>query len=381
MDQIRWQIEDQTIPYLLGDQCLEEIAGYIAELAADKAFLITDAWMAGGYAQALHRVLHKRLPSELLVMEQGEDHKNLACLEQLAAQALALDITRSSLIIAVGGGIVGNTAGLLAALLFRGIRLVHVPTTLLAMHDSVTSLKQAVNVNGAKNILGTYYRPTAILVDLHTLHSLPERHLRSGVYELIKNGLILGGAYKDRLKQLVAEWHAGDARALPELIKLGVDAKQSLLQADPKERYHGIIFEYGHTIGHAFELALHGQLCHGEAVAWGMRCAGAIARSLAYMSEAEWAEHEALLTSIGQLPQPGALPIDLFMHRIMLDNKRGYIDTRTDHVPMLLLKRAGEFVGDVREHFLTQVPASMVRTTLLNLELAHDESHVSLHQR
>ncbi len=158
------------------------------------------------------------------------------------------------------------------------------PTTLLAMHDSVTSMKQTVNCYGVKNLLGTFYRPTAILVDLSALNTLPTAHLRSGVFELVKNALVLGDPFLTRLKGLSPRVPCSDPSVWLELIRLGVEAKRRLLLRDPYERESAIVFEYGHTIGHALELACHGALTHGECVAWGMLYAGSISSRLGFMS-------------------------------------------------------------------------------------------------
>lgn len=363
-----WHIGNLTIPYLLGHDCSQEIHEHLIELKPDIVLIITDERVAELYACRLKRILEEKLQVELIILKEGEAQKTLKSLEVLAVKALELGLTRKSIILALGGGVIGNISGLLAALLFRGIRLVHMPTTLLAMHDSVTSLKQAVNCNGIKNILGTYYSPTAIFVDITVLNTLPIRHLKSGMVELLKNALIFGGKYLEKLQHLLPFWRSKDPSIMEQLVELGVEAKYQVLQSDPKEQMAGIAFEYGHTIGHALELISNGTLRHGEAVAWGMKCAAAISHRLGYLASESLIEHNNLLYSLGKFNLPDPIPpIEEVMNRIVCDNKKGIIEKVKDYVPMILLEDVGKVFYRNGASCLENVPNSVIKESLKNL--------------
>ena len=170
----RWNIGNTAIPFHMGDDCAAYIAEQIAALEPDRLLILADAIVWELNSQRYEPLLAKVAPLRVVSWPAGEVTKTLASVEDIAEQAIASGLTRRSLVVGIGGGVIGNLAGMTAALLYRGIRLVHVPTTLLAMHDSVTSLKQGVNCSDAKNILGTFHTPSAVFIDLRFLESLPE---------------------------------------------------------------------------------------------------------------------------------------------------------------------------------------------------------------
>ncbi|HEU5375269.1 MAG TPA: iron-containing alcohol dehydrogenase [Ktedonobacteraceae bacterium] len=370
MRTIPWQVGETAIPYLIGNDCLPEIAHYLVALDTDKILIVADDKIKDLYGLQLQNLLHGRVEVEIVGVTSEEDGKTLATLERLLTYALSCQLTRRSLVVSMGGGIVGNISGTLAALLFRGIRLVHIPTTLLAMHDSVTSMKQAINHNGIKNIVGTYYLPTAILTDVAVLHTLPQEHIRSALFELVKNALIFGGTYFSRLQALLPRWECIDTELWIEFVKLGIEAKYDVLKDDPKEAYQGIMLEYGHTIGHALNVAYNEALSHGEAVAWGMVCAAEIALRLGFLVPTAYAQHHELLHYLGDLVLPAEKPDEQFVvEKLLFDNKRGYITGLKDHVSMILLRDLGQPHGTLEEHYLTSVPLELIRETLLQFAL------------
>jgi 3-dehydroquinate synthase/2-deoxy-scyllo-inosose synthase len=278
--------------------------------------------------------------------------------------------TRRSIVVGIGGGVIGNLTGLTASLLYRGIRFAHVPTTVMAMHDSVTSLKQGVNCGEAKNILGLFSTPSAVFIDLKFLESLPPPHISAGLAELLKNGLVLGGQYLSSIVNYLQSPHGDTQQAQwAELIQLGIAAKLSVMQNDPHERGPAMIMEYGHTIGHAIELASGGEINHGQSIAWGMRCAGWIAHELGHMSNVTLQEYERLLDLLGTLPRP-ALGFDRaeLWRRVQLDNKRGYLPaSNDDSIAMVLLHKPGAVVHQDQPFPLTLVRGEVVRGALDNL--------------
>src|SRR5215210_990441 len=175
---------DQVVPLHYGHDCLSEICEKLAALEADRFLIVTDERVRSLYGAELAVALKRLAPSLMLIAAPGEGSKNLEILLNHAERAVAWGATRRSVLVTLGGGVPGNLGGLLAALLFRGIRLVHIPTTLIGAMDSVISLKQAVNSRLGKNLFGTFYPPTAVMTDTCVFQTLPAREIRAGICEI-----------------------------------------------------------------------------------------------------------------------------------------------------------------------------------------------------
>ena len=360
MQPLLWSAGSAVIPFFIEECVGPALARQVAALQADRVLIVSDRTVQELHGGAIDAALAGAGAVRWLTFEPGESHKTLATVERLAGAALEAGASRRSVVIGVGGGLVGNVAGLLAGLLFRGVRLVQVPTTFLAMHDSITSLKQAVNCNGGKNVLGMYHVPVAVIVALEFLKTQTPVQLRSGAVELVKNALIFGGSEASETAALLSRSDWMLQPTLAALIRRGIDAKQRLLRDDPHERGAAVAFEYGHTIGHAIELAMEGRLSHGQAVALGMAGAAEVSRALGLMDAAGFAEHQALLELVAPtaaMPMP-ALPREGVLRRVMLDNKRGYL--AGEGLPMVLLRRPGELVRGDGDAPLVAVPMGVI---------------------
>jgi len=368
MKRLSLKTKDISVPFWIGHDYFDFVINDIKTLNIDKAFIISDPFVWNTYGEHFLKAAQGLLQIECLLFEGDENSKSLGNVERLAIQAINADVSRRSVIIAMGGGLVGNIGGMLAGLLFRGIQLIHIPTTFLAMHDSVTSLKQGVNCNGVKNIVGIYHIPTAVYIDTHFLTTLPLRHIWAGMVELVKNALIIGGNYKEKLEAFLN--HPGDnfKGNFEELLNLGIEAKLRFLCDDPHERNKALVFEYGHTIGHAIEITSAGSLNHGESVAWGLWCEGWISSQLGYMSAEGFARHNRFLSLLKELKKPEEIkPLEEILRAVWLDNKRGYRDRKPQAVDMVLLREPGSVVTDQSGYPLTQVPMELVEVSLINL--------------
>lgn len=216
--------------------------------------------------------------AEILTIEEGEAHKNLATANEVVTQLLERGAKRDSLAVVVGGGMVGDTAGFAASIFLRGIDLVHVPTTLLAQVDSSLGGKLAVNHEKGKNLIGSFYPPRAVISDTAALDSLPKRELLSGVFEALKGGVIADASLFELLDAKRAEVLAMDPGVIDAVVARAIGVKGDIVSADEREADLRRLLNYGHTIGHGVEAALRYELLtHGEAVAWGMIAANAIA--------------------------------------------------------------------------------------------------------
>jgi 3-dehydroquinate synthase/2-deoxy-scyllo-inosose synthase len=366
VNSITCRIAAANVPFYFQADDGRGFAPLIGAIQPDRIIALADETVWQLHRPRIEAAIPVGAKFDLLICPSAERQKTLASVEMLALQALERGATRRTLLMGIGGGVVGNLTGMTAGLLYRGIRFVHMPTTLLAMHDSVTSLKQGVNAAG-KNILGLFHAPTAVLIDAAFLPTLPAAHLRAGMVELIKNALVLGGDVLTRTEPRLAAPESADQ--MLELIRQGITAKCKLLETDPFERGSAMVMEYGHTIGHAVELAHGGELNHGDSVAWGMRCAGWIAHELGFMSASTLAAQERLIGTFDPYPRPARpASLEAIMALIHRDNKRGYLPaTEPQAVAMVLLAEIGRCVNADQLHPLTLVPAASVERALRRL--------------
>ncbi|UGT41932.1 iron-containing alcohol dehydrogenase [Nocardia yamanashiensis] len=340
------RIGDRSFPYFFGADCVGEIADGLAGLGADLLVVVTDDQVRALYSGVLAR-WGERTRTVVLSHPAGESMKTLSCLAEHLEAALAAGATRRSVVVSFGGGVPGNLAGVMAGLLFRGVRLVHVPTTTIAAMDSVLSLKQAINSPVGKNGLGTYYAPAAVYTDVRFFTSLPIRELRSGLCEMAKNCLAIRPESIAGLRAVISGGDLGAPRALAWLLDASIDAKSAVTRDDTFERRAGLVLEYGHTTGHAIELCDHRArgaegLPHGVAIALGMLVAAHISHARGWLSEDAVRTHYEIVTGLGVDPRlPAAVHADDVLRVIADDNKKGYLEPRADSVPFVLLRALG----------------------------------------
>jgi len=242
-------------------------------------------------------------PPVTLFLPAGEKHKTMQSVDRLLRQIVAAGGDRGSMLIAFGGGIVGDVGGFLAAIFMRGIRCVQVPTTFLAQVDSSVGGKTGVNLPEGKNLVGSFHHPVAVFADIDVLGTLPDRELRSGLMESIKAGII-----RDRALLRFMEEHADavlgrDPKALEKVIAASMRMKASVVNRDERENGLRMILNLGHTVGHAIEQATrYKALLHGEAVGWGMIAALYVAHRRKSITGAQAARLENLIHLYGPLP-------------------------------------------------------------------------------
>ena len=242
-------------------------------------------------------------PPIVLFLEPGERYKNLASVERLLRQMAAAGGDRGSLLIAFGGGIVGDLGGFLAAIFMRGIAYVQVPTTFLSQVDSSVGGKVGVNLPEGKNLVGAFHHPRAVFADIDTLATLSGRELRAGLMESVKAGIIRDRALVRYMEEHADEIHARSSRALERFIAASIRMKAAVVHEDEREGGLRMILNFGHTIGHALEQATaYKVLLHGEAVGWGMIAALHIARARRSVNAAQLQRLERLIHLYGPLP-------------------------------------------------------------------------------
>jgi 3-dehydroquinate synthase len=238
-----------------------------------------------------------------LFLEPGEKHKSLASVEKLLRQMAQAGGDRGSLLIAFGGGIVGDVGGFLTAIYMRGIPYVQVPTTFLAQVDSSVGGKTGVNLPEGKNLVGSFHQPLAVFADIGILGTLPDRELRAGLMESVKAGIIRDRALVRFMEEHVDDVLGRDARALEKVIAASIRMKAGVVNKDEHEKGLRMILNLGHTVGHAIEQATHYKaLLHGEAVGWGMVAALYLGRKRGTISSQQFARLESLIHLYGPLP-------------------------------------------------------------------------------
>jgi 3-dehydroquinate synthase len=241
-----------------------------------------------------------------ILIEDGERYKNLNTVARLLDALVKAQADRSTVIVAVGGGVIGDMVGFAAATYLRGIPVVHVPTTLLAQVDSAIGGKTGVNHPLGKNLIGSFHAPSLVIADPVVLETLPRREFRAGLYEVIKYGVISEPALLDRMRDSITAIFARDGAAVAPLVAASCRIKAQVVSADERESGLRRILNFGHTVGHALEaVTKYKQFRHGEAIGYGMLAALAIGVGRGITPKSLFEEVEALITQLGPLPPVG----------------------------------------------------------------------------
>jgi 3-dehydroquinate synthase len=266
-----------------------------------RVFVLTSVPIWGLWGQAMQRSF-KDAPV-VLFLEPGEKHKTLASVEGLLRQMVEAGGDRGSLLIALGGGIVGDVGGFVASIFMRGIPYVQVPTTFLAQVDSSVGGKTGVNLPEGKNLVGSFHQPLAVFADIGALATLPDRELRAGLMESVKAGIIRDRALVRYMEEHAEEVLGREAKALEKVIAASIRMKAGVVNQDERESGLRMILNFGHTVGHALEQATgYKTLLHGEAVGWGMVAALYAARERGTISSKQFERLEKLIHLYGPLP-------------------------------------------------------------------------------
>jgi 3-dehydroquinate synthase len=248
---------------------IDALSGGALAAHRQKAFIVTNPEIWRLHGEALSAGF--AVAPTVLTVPAGERHKRLTTVEALAEQMAEAGADRDSMLIAFGGGVIGDMTGFLASACMRGVRYVQVPTTVLAQVDSAIGGKTGVNLAAGKNLFGAFHHPLAVYADIATLRTLPSSELRAGLQEAVKAGIIRDAALFRFLEERQASVLALDEDALQHVIAASVAVKAAVVAADEKESGERMLLNLGHTLGHAIEAAtMYKQLLHGEAVAWGM---------------------------------------------------------------------------------------------------------------
>ena len=357
---LRVELGERSYDILTGTGLLEEAGKLLAERGlAGKALVVTNTTVAPLYLEPLVESIKKAgFETGTVILPDGEEYKTLAQVEKVYDAAVKERLERSSVMVALGGGVIGDLTGFAAASYLRGVHFVQVPTTLLAQVDSAVWGKVGVNHREGKNLIGAFYQPALVITDLLTLRSLTEREFRAGLAEVIKHALIMDPGLYQLLSSRVREVQSREPAVLEEVVLQACTIKLRVVEKDEREQGLRAILNYGHTIGHALEAESgYGVFRHGEAVAIGMAGAALLSETLGFCPAGVYGETVAVLERYG-LPVtiPRQYTAEALYRRMFLDKK-----VQRKKVRFVLPRRIGEVL------ITEDVPETVIIETLRHL--------------
>lgn len=323
-------------------------------LSGTQALIVTNDAVKSLYLDALISSLPKSMKIDTVTLPDGEAYKTLETYALVIDKLVEARHNRTTTVIALGGGVVGDVAGFAAATYQRGVAFVQVPTTLLALVDSAVGGKTAVNHVRGKNLIGAFYQPRRVIADVATLRTLPERELRAGLAEVIKYGVIYDSQFFDWIDEQLERLVTIETDAMIQAVRRSCEIKAAVVQGDERELGKRAILNYGHTFGHALEAVTgYQQLLHGEAVAIGMVMAADLSMRLGWLSAAEAARIRELIKRAGLPVSPPSLSSATLLEAMNMDKK--VVDGQ---IRLVLAKGIGEVIVTDR------APIGAIRETL-----------------
>ena len=339
------QLNDRSYRISIGAGVLASAGDRLAALTRSRRVaIVTDETVAGLHLDRLAAGLagFETVP---IVLAAGEATKGFAALEQLVDRLLALEVTRSDAVIALGGGVIGDLTGFAAAIVKRGMGFVQVPTTLLAMVDSSVGGKTGINTRAGKNLVGAFHQPLAVWADLDCLKSLPDREMKAGYAEIVKYGLISDPAFYEWCEANAARLLAKDAAVLAHAVAQSCRAKAAIVAADERETNDiRALLNLGHTFGHALEAetGFSSGLLHGEAVGIGMAQALRFSAARGLMAKAEADRFTRHLEAVGMMAWPRQAGIAADAAPRLIRHMRQDKKRTSDGLPFILARGLGD---------------------------------------
>ena len=333
------ELQERRYPILIGNGLLQDERSYPVK-QGDRVMIVTNPTVAQFYLDTVTFALKKRgCEVDHVLLPDGEKYKTLESLNLIFTALLQGNHGRDTTIIALGGGVIGDVAGFAAASYQRGVRLIQIPTTLLSQVDSSVGGKTAVNHELGKNMIGAFYQPSMVIIDTHTLGTLPKREVNAGLAEVIKYGAILDYEFFEWLEAHIDELVALNNESLQHCIARCCQIKADVVARDETEKGDRALLNLGHTFGHAIETHLgYGNWLHGEAVSTGMMMAAALSEQLGDISVADVSRLEKLLAR-ANLPtlSPDSMQPEDYLPHMMRDKK-----VLAGKLRLVLLKSLGQ---------------------------------------
>ncbi len=357
MDSLRVALGERAYPIHIGAGILDERSLYAPHLTGAAA-VVTNAVVAPLYLPRVRTALERAGARAVVpvLVEDGEQAKRWQVLEQVLDALLAGRCGRDSIIVALGGGVVGDLAGFAAAVYQRGIGFIQVPTTLLAQVDSSVGGKTAINHPRGKNMVGAFHQPRAVIADVATLDTLPERELRAGLAEVIKHGAALDAGFLAWLEGNVEALLKREPAALVHAVRRSCELKAAIVAQDERESGARALLNFGHTFGHAIETASgYGAWLHGEAVAAGMVMAAELSARAGLLAASDSLRLRQLIARVGLPVAPPSIEQARWLELMALDKK-----SEQGRMRFVLLEGMGKAVlkSGVDEPLVRQVLAA-----------------------
>ncbi|KFZ36216.1 3-dehydroquinate synthase [Shewanella mangrovi] len=321
--QIQVELGERSYPILIGQDLLGQSASYLSQFSGRKLLIVTNDVVAPLYLQQVTDYLSELGTVLSVVLPDGEKFKTLEQLNSIFTALLEHNCGRDVVIVALGGGVIGDMAGFAAASYQRGVQFVQIPTTLLSQVDSSVGGKTAVNHPLGKNMIGAFYQPQSVLIDTRCLNTLPAREFAAGMAEVIKYGIIWDVEFFAWLEQHVDELKSLDPQALAYAIKRCCEIKAEVVAEDETEQGVRALLNLGHTFGHAIEAEMgYGNWLHGEAVAAGTVLAAETAKCMGLIEESIVCRIVALLKAFDlPISAPDSMNFDSFIQHMRRDKK------------------------------------------------------------
>ncbi|MCE5184811.1 MAG: 3-dehydroquinate synthase [Planctomycetaceae bacterium] len=355
-------VEKDAYPIAIGEGIIPEVLSDVRSKRPKlRAFVVTDAAVAG--AGHLHTLLGGEKVGTFVIEPAGEASKHIGTVTAIVETMEKAGLGRDTVVLALGGGTVGDIAGFAAAIFKRGVPVVQIPTTTVAQADSAIGGKTGVDSLISKNAYGVFWHPAAVYIDVRTLTTLDERQYRAGLAESVKHAAILDAEYFEWLETHAETILKRDMQVLGRLASMNCTIKASVVEEDPTEKNKRRILNYGHTIGHAVESASGYELLHGECVAIGMAAAGQIETELGLVGDNRLERIESLLKGLGL---PTRIPADLPSARLidLLRTDKKAMAGRPRFVLLerlgMALCRDGQWAHEVSEDTVRKVVKQML---------------------
>lgn len=355
MQQVRVDLGERSYDIWIGKESVERFPQEVASLGVSKVLIVTNETVAPLYLQSTENLLRQTLPHlsvSRVVLPDGEQYKNIEHIQMILDASVQAHLDRQSLMVALGGGVIGDMAGFAAAIWMRGIDFVQIPTTLLAQVDSSVGGKTGVNIPAGKNLIGAFHQPRAVFINPEVLHTLPSRQVSAGIGEVIKYGFLGDENFVEYLESHMADLRALDHDTVSDVVAHCCRLKAQIVKADECE--HGVRakLNLGHTFGHAIEkLAGYGTWLHGEAVGAGTVMAAELSCELGFLQRKD-------VECIIQLVACAGLPtrIDGICARDALQVMKTDKKAHDGVIRFVLLKSVGEsFVSSVTDDVVYHV--------------------------
>lgn len=336
-------LKDNSYPLLVGTELIDRIGFFLNTYTkSEKVFIVSDSFVNQQFIPIVKQNLIKNgYDVSVLAIPGGEESKSITQLNRVLDALIDSHLDRHSMIIAFGGGVIGDLSGFAASIFMRGIAYVQIPTTLQAQVDASVGGKTAINHPKGKNLIGTFHQPKLVVIDIDTLETLPKRDIKAGLIEVIKMGVIRDVSLFEMVEENLDAILNLDAEILIEMISNACANKADIVAKDEKESRLRMVLNYGHTFGHALEaLTEYNRYRHGEAVSIGMNCAAQLAVNLDMLSEKDYQRQRTLLE---RADLPLNFPSDLSPESIC---KSMYLDKKTlgGKLRLILPTRIGEVV-------------------------------------